>query len=293
MNRLLLLGLLILAACGVPLVGGQDKADAPALPRSFTNSLGMKLVLISPGKFVMGSPTGEAERDADEAAHEVTITRPFYMGVHEVTQAEYQQVTTKNPSFFHGGNGGGASHPVEQVKWGDAVAFCKTLSEREAEKTAGRTYRLPTEAEWEYACRAGTSTTFHFGDTLTSTQANFNGNYPYGGAEKGAALGKTAKVGSYPANAFGLHDMHGNVWEFCSDWYDEHYYANSPKSDPRGPEQGVLSTGFHGDFYRVARGGCWLDEARGCRAAYRFRFMPSDPYRLVGFRVVCVTNTTR
>jgi formylglycine-generating enzyme required for sulfatase activity len=279
-----LLSLVLLATAWVI---GQEPAGGD---RAFTNSLGMKLVLIPPGKFLMGSPASELERDGDETQHEVAITKSFYMGVYEVTQAEYQKVMTKNPSFFGANNGGGPDHPVEQVKYGDTVEFCRKLTDLPAEKAAGRSYRLPTEAEWEYACRAGTGTAFHFGDALASTQANFNGKYPYGRAAAGPYLGKTAKVGSYAANAFGLHDMHGNVWEFCADWYDEKYYASSPKENPPGPPKGVFTTDFHGDFYRVARGGCWLDEARGCRAAYRFRFMPSEPYRLVGFRVVCVTK---
>ncbi len=261
-------------------------------PKTITNSIGMELALIPPGKFLMGSPASEAERDADESQHEVAITRPFHLGVFEVTQAQYQKVMGKNPAFFNPANGGGPDHPVEQVVWQDALAFCQKLSGLAEEKSAGRAYRLPTEAEWEYACRAGTTTVCHFGDALSSKQANFNGNFPHGG-EKGPYLAKTNKVGSYPANAFGLHDMHGNVWEWCSDWYDPDYYRQSPREDPQGPAKGVLATGFREDFYRVARGGCWIEEGRGCRAAYRFRFMPSDPYRLVGFRVVCVVNAQK
>src|SRR5262249_8488763 len=166
------------------------------------------------------------------------------------------------------------------------VEFCRKLSDLAAEKNAGRAYRLPTEAEWEYACRAGTTTAFHFGKAL-SDQANCNGNYPYGAAGKGPFLQKTAKVGSYAPNAWGLYDMHGNVAEWCADWYDPDYYKNSPKEDPTGPAKGVVPTGFKTDFFRVVRGGCWLDEARGCRAAYRFRLQSSDPYRWVGLRVAC------
>jgi formylglycine-generating enzyme required for sulfatase activity len=257
-----------------------------------TNSIGMKLARIPAGKFLMGSPPAEKERDPGELQHEVTITRPFYLGVHEVTQAEYDKVLGKprNPwnsgAHFSAANGGGPDYPMENVKWSQAVEFCKRLSESAEEKRAGHKYRLPTEAEWEYACRAGTTTPFHYGDALSSEQANFNGNYPYGGAAKGPYLRKTAKVGSYKPNAWGLFDMHGNVAEWCSDFYDPDYYKNSPKADPAGPEKGALPTDYN-DFYRVIRGGCWLDEARGCRSAYRFRAMPHDPYRLIGFRVVC------
>jgi formylglycine-generating enzyme required for sulfatase activity len=284
MNRvaaILMLLVFVLIAAG--------EADKPATARAlgnekaFANSIGLKLVLIPAGKFTMGSPAGEKERDPDEQQHEVAITRPFYMGVYEVTQGEYEKVMRYNPSHFKIG----PEHPVEQVRWKDAVDFCKKLSALPDEKKAGRVYRLPTEAEWEYACRAGTATAFHFGDPLSAKQANFNGDFPHGGGDKGPNLGKTAKVGSYQPNAFGLYDMHGNVWEWCSDWYDADYYKNSPKEDPQGPPKGVLPTGYHNDFYLVARGGCWIDEARGCRSAYRFRFMPSDPYRLVGFRVAC------
>src|SRR5262249_53695278 len=159
-----------------------------------TNSLGMKLARIPAGKFQMGSPEAEAERDPEEVQHEVAITRPFYLGVSEVTQDQYQQLLGKNPSFFQGKNGGGPDFPVDQVQWADAVAFCAKLSALPEEKKAGRTYRLPTEAEWEYACRAGTKTAFHGGDALSSAQANFNGIYPFGGAAKGPYLQKTAKV---------------------------------------------------------------------------------------------------
>jgi formylglycine-generating enzyme required for sulfatase activity len=219
--------------------------------------------------------------------HEVVITRPFYLGVHEVTQGQYERVIGKNPAWFNKSRGGGPDHPVEQVMWKEAVAFCDRLSSLPAEKEAGRVYRLPTEAEWEYACRAGTTTAFHIGNALSSTQANFNGNHPYGGAAPGPYLRQTAKAGSYPANPWGLHDMHGNVWEWCQDWYDPDYYRQSPKEDPKGPKQGVVSTDFGNDCFLVVRGGCWLDEARGCRSAYRFRLMPSDPYRWAGFRVAC------
>jgi formylglycine-generating enzyme required for sulfatase activity len=271
----------------------EDRGNGKVL----TNSVGMKLALIPAGKFLMGSPSTEKERDDTERQHAVEITKPFYLGVYEVTQREYEKLMGKrnergkqNPwnygAHFDAGRGGGPDHPMEQVKWGQAVEFCNRLSALAEEKRAGRRYRLPTEAEWEYACRAGTKTAFHFGDTLSADEANFNGNYPYGSAAKGPYLRKTAKVGSYKPNAWGLYDMHGNVAEWCSDWYDPNYYKDSPKADPTGPEKGVLATDYK-DFYRVIRGGCWLDEARGCRSAYRFRAMPHEPYRLIGLRVVC------
>ena len=201
-------------------IGTTPLPDVPARPeQDFTNSIGMRLVLIPAGKFIMGSPKDEKDRGDDEDQHEVEITKPFYLGVYTVTQAEYEKIMKTNPSWFSARGKGKdkvanvdtAQFPVEMVSWNDAVAFCKKLSELPEEKKAGRTYRLPTEAEWEYACRAGTSTAFHFGNSLSSTQANFDGNYPYGKAGKGPYLGRTAKVDSYPANAFGLYDMHGGI----------------------------------------------------------------------------------
>jgi formylglycine-generating enzyme required for sulfatase activity len=275
---------MLLGLCALPapeIVRAQDGNKV------MTNSIDMKLALIPAGKFLMGSPATEEERDPEELQHEVVITKPFYLGVHVVTQEQYQKVMGKNPSFFNKDRGGGPDHPVEQVRRHEAVDFCKRLSDLPAEKKAGRVYRLPTEAEWEYACRAGTTTAFHFGNALSSKQANFNGNFPYGGAPKGPNLQRTAKVGSYAANAWGLYDMHGNVWEWCADWYDPDYYKNSPKENPKGPAKGVMDTGFGKDFFVVVRGGSWLEEGRGCRAAYRFRYQSIEAYRLVGFRVVC------
>jgi len=281
--------LLGLGALGLLPLRAQQPAKGPGGDKVITNSIGMKFALIPAGKFVMGSPAAEAERDPEEVQHEVVIAKPFYMGVYEVTQSQYPQVMPGNPSHFKGKHGGGPDHPVDQVKWSDAVEFCKRLSNLPAEQKAGRGYRLPTEAEWEYACRAGTTTPFHFGNALSSMQANCNGLYPYGGAAKGPFLEKTVKVGSHAPNAWGLYDMHGNVAEWCSDWYDPDYYKHSPRVDPKGPPKGALSSGFPNEFFRVVRGGCWLDEPRGCRAAYRFRLQQSNAvsYRWVGFRVVC------
>jgi formylglycine-generating enzyme required for sulfatase activity len=275
-------GLVLLLALSVPGFAGSPAAD-----KVITNSIGMKLALIPAGKFLMGSPAGEAERDPEELQHEVVIPRPFYMGVYEVTQSQFQELMRANPSHFKGKVGGGPDHPVDQVRFGEALAFCQRLSTLPEEKKAGRVYRLPTEAEWEYACRAGTTTPFHPGKGLSSADANFNGNYPYGGAPQGPFLQKTAKVGSHAPNAWGLYDMHGNVGEWCADWYDPDYYKNSPKEDPKGPKTGVLPTHFAKDFFHVVRGGCWIDEARGCRSAYRFRLQSTEAYRWVGLRVVC------
>ncbi len=260
----------------------QEKA------KLLTNSIGMKLVEIPAGSFTMGSPPDEAERDAGELSHKVTITRPFYLGVYEVSQREFKQIVTDNrqQAHFHASNGGGVDHPIENILSTSAVDFCTKLSAIAEEKNAGRTYRLPTEAEWEYACRAGTQTPFHYGDSLSAEQANFNGLYPYGSSEKGTYARKTMQVGSFQPNAFGLYDMHGNVAEWCADWYDKLYYQDSPEEDPLGPPEGAQSDGF-GKFYVVARGGSWLDDARACRSAYRFRAMTTNNYKMIGFRVVC------
>jgi outer membrane protein assembly factor BamB len=168
--------------------------------------------------------------------------------------------------------------PVDNVTWYAAVEFCRRLSKLAAEETAGRVYRLPTEAEWEYACRAGTTTAFHFGDTLSSVQANFNGQHPFGDAEKGPFLNRTTTVGSYPPNAFGLYDMHGNLNEWCLDKFDRAYYRDSPEYDPQGPLQGTSP---------VIRGGDWYSDARDCRSAFRYADIPEGRFYALGFRVVC------
>jgi formylglycine-generating enzyme required for sulfatase activity len=259
---------------------------APAQePQIITNSIDIKLARIPPGTFIMGSPRSEDERDDKEERHEVSITKAFYLGVYELKQSEYDAVA-KSGSIFKGEN-----NPVDNIEWIYAKNFCQTLSNLPEEKQAGRKYRLPTEAEWEYACRAGTSTAFHFGDSLSSDQANFNGKYPAGEGKQGKYLRKTVPVGSYDPNAFGLYDMHGNVAEWCADWYDPQYYLDSPDEDPLGPPFGVADTKFTNNgtenFFVVVRGGCWADDGRACRSAYRYRAQPKTVYRLIGFRVAC------
>ncbi len=245
-------------------------SQAPAeKPGKLKNSIGIEFASIPAGKFLMGSPATEKERRSNETQHEVTLTQGFRMGVHEVTQAQYEQVMRKNPSYFKG-----ATLPVESVSYKDALEFCQKLSDLPAEKAAGRKYRLPTEAEWEYACRAGTSTPFHFGNELNGTQANCDGTIPYGTSQKGPYLEKTSPVGSYPPNAWGLYDMHGNVWEWCADRYGD--YPEGPVTDPSGPEAGS---------YCVNRGGCWDLGAALCRSAFRIWFDPSDRLNWSGFRL--------
>ena len=255
------------------------------------NSIGMEFANIPAGKFLMGSPATEKRREQNETQHEVTLTQGFLMGVHEVTQAQYAQVMGKNPSDFQGDN-----LPVETVSYKDALEFCQKLSDLPAEKAAGRKYRLPTEAEWEYCCRAGTSTPFHFGQELNGTQANCDGEVPYGTTETGPSLGKTSPVGSYPPTAWGLCDMHGNVREWCQDRYGD--YPKGPVTDPLGSDvgkpEGVAGQG-EGQVpvpaedpvgsYCVNRGGCWYGEAALCRSAYRYRFDPSVLNFGYGFRL--------
>jgi formylglycine-generating enzyme required for sulfatase activity len=250
----------------------------PELAKTLSNTIGLKLVLIPAGTFRMGAPPDEAgRRENEDPWHEVTLTRPFYLGVYPVTQGQYERVMQQNPSRHTPAAGGGPDHPVENVTWLDAAEFCRRLSELAAEQEAGRAYRLPTEAEWEHACRAGTTTAFCFGPALSSAQANFDGRFPSAGADVGRFAGKTTKGGAYPPNNFGLCDMHGNVWEWCADWLDSLYYGKSPRRDPPGPAEGR---------FRVLRGGSWRNHAVTCRAAYRNGLAPGVRDGAVGFRVV-------
>lgn len=257
-------------------------SPTPPFPTRVTNSLGMDLVRISPGEFLMGAPKSERTSAADERPeHRVRITRPFHFGVHEVTQEEMARLLPNHVNAFVRGADGkdSARFPADMVTWYDAVKFCRLLSELPEEKSAGRAYRLPTEAEWEYACRAGTRTPFSCGESLSARQANFRGDEPYGDAAKGDFLVSTKTVGSYAPNAFGLHDMHGNVWEWCFDRYHVDYYQSSPTDDPRGPDTGNS---------RVIRGGGWYSDARDCRSAFRNSDQPDGTFYVLGFRIVMV-----
>ena len=229
------------------------------------NSIGMTFVRIPGGTFLMGSPPDEHGRFQGETQHEVTVSRDFYLGVRAVTQAEYAKVIGANPSFFQVS----PDHPVDSVSHSDAQRFCRMLSRRRDEQTAGRRYRLPTEAEWEYACRAGAKTAFSFGNDGADLAR-------YAWYEENSGL-KTHAVGSKQPNAFGLYEMHGNVWEWCSDWYSGTYYASSPSTDPQGPESGTV---------RVLRGGSWDSELGFLRCASRLGCAPDDTIDVVGFRVV-------
>lgn len=259
-------------------------AESHALLDTITNSIGMKLALIPPGEFMMGQETSGSTGPRTYSRqvafpHRVRITKPYYLGVFEVTQTEYKTVMGENPSQFVEWRIGldASQFPVEQVSWDEAREFCRRLSSLPEEKAAKRAYRLPTEAEWEYACRAGTTTSFHFGTKLNGEDANCVGTSPFGTTENGPNFRRPVRVGSYPPNAFGLYDMHGNVWEWCRDFYDESYYRSSPVDDPTGPSP----TSRH-----VIRGGGWSSPADNSRVTYCARMEPDRRIAYLGVRVV-------
>jgi formylglycine-generating enzyme required for sulfatase activity len=235
-----------LAKCGA---AGESKSSPSSLTLDLGKGVLMKLVRIRPGKFMMGEGNDQ---------HEVTISKPFYVGVTEVTQAQYEAVMGTNPSKFKG-----ATNPVETVSWNDATEFCKKLSEKTRQAV-----RLPTEAEWEYACRAGIKTGFSFGDADDGL-----GDYAWYNANSG---GTTHPVAKKKPNAWGLYDMHGNVWEWCADWCGD--YPKGAVTDPQGPASGS---------YRVLRGGAWITDPDICRSALRRNdISPGGRYFDFGFRVV-------
>ncbi len=262
-------------------------------PKEFTNNIGMKFKLIPAGEFMMGS--SESPEDLAKTSHSLTpeyfrcerprhtvrITRAFFIGVTEVTQEQYEEIMGVNPSWFsHTGKGADkvkrmdtSKFPVETVSWDDAVGFCRRISEQEH-----RTYRLPTEAEWEYACRAGTTTKWCCGDDkkCLSKYACYEDN----------SEGTSRPVAQLKPNPWGLYDLHGNVWEWCSDWWETKYYANSPTDDPTGPKIGTV---------QVVRGGSWAYPALHCRSAQRGRFMPRHHEHglTFGFRVVLEVPSNR
>ena len=292
--------------CLVLLLDMSVDAEPAAKPKETTNSIGMKLVLIPSGKFTMGSPQDEKDRKKDEPQHEVTITRPFYLGMYTVTVGQFRQFVkdagykTEAEKDDEGGWGYNAAtklfvmskkftwqnvgweqtddHPVVNVTWNDGVAFCEWLSKKEGQK-----YQLPTEAQWEYSCRAGTTTRFYSGDeekTLKGfanmADASFKRKWQYSdwavAWDDGYAF--TAPVGKFKPNAFGLFDMHGNAWQWCADWYGE--YPQGAVTDPQGPNDGKS---------RVFRGGSFDHDAMNLRCACRNKDVPSFRFGNVGFRV--------
>jgi len=282
------------AAPANPAPGTKPQPGVKQSESTIVSGIGMQLRRIPAGTFTMGSPMNEPQRARDETQHRVTLSRDFYLGVYPVTQGEFEQVTGKNPSSFSIKGEGHAKvarqntrkYPVEQVLWLDAVDFCNKLSRKDrlpeyyrisgsdATALGGNGYRLPTEAEWEYACRAGTTTPFHFGATHDGHEDNIDGLLPYGASGKGICLDRTTEVGSYRVNAWGLYDLHGNVYEWCADWYGD--YPTGNVVDPQGPATSK---------YRVLRGGSWGFVAKEARSAARHSFTPSFRYSVIGFRV--------
>jgi formylglycine-generating enzyme required for sulfatase activity len=281
----------------------------------FKNSIGMTLTMLPRGLTVIGSPKNEYLRNQEEQICPVTLARPTIIGVFEVTQGQYSRVMGNNPSWFSA-SGHGADDvrdlkteefPVEQVSWHDAVKFCDTLSRLPAEQEAGRRYRLPTEVEREYACRAGTFTPFHTGELISPREANIRGDRPYLNSPKGESLGRTTPVGAYPPNSFGLYDMHGNVAEWVIDRFDSsNVYVELPNSildakDVLQVVEDILSTekvtrplqfpinpiGTLRGEPRISRGGSFSGDVSLCRSAARREQDCNFVHKTVGFRVVC------
>ncbi|MEH1837629.1 MAG: SUMF1/EgtB/PvdO family nonheme iron enzyme [Nostoc sp.] len=262
--------------------GQVIKRDSNKQAKFFKEDLGngitLDMVEILAGSFKMGSPPAEnGQTEAEEPQHTVNVPA-FFMGKFEVTQEQYQQIMGSNPSYFKG-----AKRPVEEVSWDDAVEFCRKLSQK-----TGRKYRLPSKAEWEYACRGGTTTPFHFGETITTELANYDGNYTYASAPKGKSRQETTEVGSFPPNAFGLYDMHGNVLEWCQDSRDD-----SDKGAPSDRSPSIDNK------YGVKRGGSWIDDPKDCGCASYVSYDYDTRARAfknihgdVGFRVVCAVGRT-
>jgi formylglycine-generating enzyme required for sulfatase activity len=250
---------------------GPRMGNVPRAGALIRNQMGMEFAYVPAGSFLMGSENGKAD---EKPVHQVTFREGFYIGRYEVTQAQWQAVMGNNPSNFKGDN-----LPVEQVSWNDAQEFIRKLNAR----SDGFTYRLPTEAEWEYACRADSTTEFALGNSLSSKQANFDGNYPYGRAAKGVYRQKTTPGGSFQPNAWGLYDMHGNVMEWCEDWYHDSYNG--------APTDGSVWLSAVEQEDRVLRDGSWNDSADVLRSAFRGFGKPMIRNVKVGFRLVAVART--
>jgi sulfatase modifying factor 1 len=243
-------------------ISGQGSQENKAGDTFTVPDLSLEMLWVTPGTFDMGSPTSEAGRNSNETQHQVTLTNGFWLGKHEVTQAQWEQVMGSNPSNFKGAN-----RPVETVSWNDAVEFCEKLTELEraaGRLSAGMTYQLPTEAQWEYACRAGTTTAYSWGNSITASNANYSSS----------GIGQTRDVDQYAANAWGFHDMHGNAFEWCADWYGN--YPTGAVRDPVGPAVGSD---------RVKRGGSWNFTANIARSAIRNWYEPAYSILNLGFRL--------
>ncbi|WP_088242755.1 formylglycine-generating enzyme family protein [Calothrix rhizosoleniae] len=273
-------------------ITNHRNCEAKYFVEDLGNGVTLEMVQIPEGTFTMGSPKGKPTRkllgftvssegreegrsNYESPQHTVTI-QPFFMGRYVVTQEQYKAIMGKNHSYLKE-----EKRPVERVSWNDAVKFCQKLSQK-----TGRTYRLPSEAEWEYACRAGTTTPFYFGETITTDLVNYNGNYTYASAPKGIFRKEATEVGKFPPNAFGLYDMHGNLWEWCQDTWHRNYNG--------APTDG--SAWIDNDnIYPILRGGSWFGNPKICRSAYRddvVRAWRDDLFSLIGFRVVCAFGRT-
>ena len=254
-------GLTTLLVVGTVVRAPGPRSSPPALTEPWT---GMELTLVPAGTFRMGTPTDEKGREAQEVLHDVRLTKPYYLGRREVTQAEWTEVMGTNPSNFQGCR----SCPVERVSFHDVAAFVARLNER-----SGPGYRLPTEAEWEHACRAGGSKPFGHAATLGSSEANIDGTYPYDAPARGGRL-RTTPAGEFPANPLGLFDIQGNVWEWTADWYCP--YPEGAATDP---------VGNCSSQYRVIRGGSWKFDANSARCGLRYTHRPQDSGYSLGFRM--------
>ncbi len=252
----------------VELIGEGVRPCVPQKTLLLPSDVPMTFSFIPPGCFRMGCGHKDAD-SGEKPVHAVTLTRGFFLGIHQVTQAQWKAVMGTEPGNFKGPN-----RPVEEVPWEKCQEFCKKLT---ANLKGYATARLPTEAEWEYACRAGTTTEYHFGDVINADLVNYNGNFSWNGSPKGRHCNQTADVASFPSNAWGLFDVHGNVWEWCEDWYGP--YRAEAQVDP-------YQTEIHSDDYRVIRGGSWYGIPDYCRAAFRGWSGPADLINCYcGFRV--------
>jgi formylglycine-generating enzyme len=287
---IILLGItLSLSACDPKPASPSTQQNSPATaPKAFFGSKAgeerkvgaVDLCWCPPGQFRMGSPVDEPARRPDEAQVEVTLSRGFWMGRHEVTQGQWHRVMGAVPGVLNAGVG--ENFPVYWISYIEAEEFCRRLTEQAraaGELPEGWEFRLPTEAQWEYACRAGSLAAFSYGETLTSAHANYG--KPYNGTPTGVPGSAASAVGSYPANAWGLHDMHGNEWEWCRDWYHRQLPGGV---DPVAGVKGVPNR--DGTYSRVRRGGAWVEEASLCRSAARLRYEPERRSDHIGFRII-------
>lgn len=272
--------LIVVFACLLTSLASHAEAAPRTIDISLGNGVSIKLIELRPGTFAMGSPAGERQRKTNETRHDVTLTKPFFLGQTEITQGQWQAVMGTHPAK----NSGSDQLPVDNVSWNDAQQFCVTLTEQARKANvipATMRFALPTEAQWEYACRAGSSTPFAHGHSLDASQANFDGNHPYGTTPTTVRfINATTPVAHYRPNAWGFYDMHGNVMEWCRDWYQPDL-GGAPATDPVGPATGT---------YKVYKGGNYRDIAAFCRSAFRYFNLPHFKYAYLGFRVALVQD---